>query len=382
MVYDASAQALHWRVLPIMSVLFVGKRFYTNRDALRECFGRIYQLPLHWAQSGISTQLWLVDYHTRELVREQNNALDVISLPALGSAMLKQWLMPVVSGKYQPLRPHTVVASGDCYIGLMAYWFAKRIRARFVFDVYDKYDEFEGYRRLPGFDPYSFLLNHAGARLFASQALMGQAGLNRAPNYLVPNGIDTQYFRSYDLRESRQECGLPTDAVFVGYFGSMEPDRGVDDLVSAINILRNSGMKIELLLGGVPSNGFDLSRQGIHYVGNVPFKKIPKLMACCNLLAVPYRRSAFMDAGASNKIAESIACARPLVATRTPNLMSNFPEQSSCLEGLLANPSDSADMARVIHEQLEKKIIVPMPRRIDWPSIATTLANQLDLASH
>ena len=40
-----------------MSVLFIGKRYYTNRDALAERYGRIYQLPWNWANAGVHTHL-------------------------------------------------------------------------------------------------------------------------------------------------------------------------------------------------------------------------------------------------------------------------------------------------------------------------------------
>ena len=30
-------------------ILFLGKRFFTNKDALLERFGRVYQLPSIWA---------------------------------------------------------------------------------------------------------------------------------------------------------------------------------------------------------------------------------------------------------------------------------------------------------------------------------------------
>lgn len=363
-----------------MSILFVGKRFYTNRDALRECFGRIYQLPKHWSHAGIDTDLWLVDYHTRDIVRERHDTLAVTSLPALSIATMREWLSLAFRQKKMP-PPGTIIASGDCYIGLMAYWLARRLRARFIFDVYDKYDEFAGYRRLPGLDPYPFLLKRADRRLFASHALMEQVGPNPERDVIVPNGIDTRRFRPMDMQESRHILGLPAEKIFIGYFGSMEPDRGVGDLVDAVGLLRQSGMDIELLLGGKPHVDFDLQRPGIRYVGNVPFAKMPLMLASCNLLALPYRRSPFMDAGSSNKIAETLACARPMVATRTPNFLSNFPDQAAQLSSVLANPSDPADMAKAIRAQLEKRIVASFPSEMDWSSITSSVACKLGLSS-
>lgn len=357
-----------------MSVLFIGKRFNTNRDALRERFGRIWQLPWQWAQAGIPTRLWLVDYHSREQVRERIDGLDVCSLPVLGPAMVRE----VLARAFARPAPRVIVASGDCYIGLLGYLLARRLKARFVFDVYDKYDEFGGYRTLAGFAPFPFLLQRAHSRLFASQGLMDQLG-QAGTDLLVPNGIDTRRFRARDLEQCRREAGLPPGTLLVGYFGGMEPDRGVDDLVEAIGLLRREGMEIELLLGGKPPAGFDTGRDGIRFMGNVPFARMPVMLGSCDLLAVPYRRSAFMDAGASNKIAESLACGRPLLATRTPNLTSNFPEQARALDDLLANPGDPADLARAIRDQLARRLLVRLPEGLDWPAIATATARHLDL---
>lgn len=357
-----------------MKVLFVGKRFYTNRDALRERYGRIHQLPWHWAHAGMQVTQWLIDYHSCETVRERDGALEVVSTPVRNVAVLGQLAKQFTQ---RPFHPDAVVASGDCYIGLLGFTLARRYKARFVFDVYDKYDEFGGYRRLPGFDPFRFLLKCAEHRLFASRALMDDLSPAIARDVLVPNGIDPVRFCPRDLRECRRQLQLPTDKLFVGYFGGMEPDRGVADLIDAIQLLREQGMQVELLLGGKSRAGIDVGRPGVRYLGDVPFDLMPIALASCDLLAVPYRRSAFMDAGSSNKIAEAIACQRPLVATRTPNLMANFPDQAVLLHSLLACPGDAADIARAIREQAVQRVLVDMPAGISWEDIATATARHL-----
>jgi glycosyltransferase involved in cell wall biosynthesis len=356
------------------SVLFIGKRFNTNRDALAERFGRIWQLPWHWAAAGIPIRLWLVDYHSREVVRSREGALEIRSLPALGGAALRELL---ASARARPA-PAVVVASGDCYIGLLGLALARWLGARFVFDVYDKYDEFGGYLALPGFAPFPFLLQRADVRLFASQGLLSELG-RPGTDWLVPNGVDVSRFHARDMAACRREAGLPGNRIFVGYFGGMEPDRGVDDLVAAVALLRREGLDLELLLGGKPPAGFDTSREGIRFLGNVPFAQMPVMLGCCDLLAVPYRRSTFMDAGASNKIAEAIACGRPLVATRTPNLLQNFPAQASVLAPVLATPGDAVDIARAIRAQLQQRLLVDPPRGMDWPAIAAGCASHLGL---
>ena len=358
------------------SVLFLGKRYYTNRDALAERYGRIFQLPLHWSNAGIPARLWLLDYHGGQAERSSFESLQIASTPLRHPAWLLEWLRR--SGLFRPSqRPEVVVASGDSYLGMLGLVLARACGARFVFDVYDKYDEFGGFRRPLGFDAFRYVLARADSRLFASRALADDLGITGGINLLVPNGIDAKRFRPLDQRVCRLALGLPEDVCFVGYFGSMEPDRGVADLAGAVQQLRERGAKLELLLGGKLSAEIDPNQPGVRYVGNVPFADVPAMLASCNALAVPYRRSAFMDAGASNKIAEALACARPLVATMTPNLTANFPEQVVTLGDRLAEPGNVQDIARVLALQLERPVLSPMPSDMTWSTIAETVARSL-----
>lgn len=361
-----------------MSILFVGKRFYTNRDALRERYGRIWQLPWHWMRTGITTRLWLVDYHTTQTVRGVPDMPNARSTPVRNLAAFGQW-MKELRGSGETV--DVVVASGDCYIGLAGYLVARRLHARFVFDVYDKYDEFGGYHTPPGFDLFRFLMQHSDARLFASRALMHDLAVTTEHDHLVPNGVDLERFTVRDKFASRREAGLPAEPKWVGYFGGMEPDRGVADLIGAVQLLRATGMDIELLLGGRQVQGLDVHQDGIRYLGNVPYERMPTVLASCDLLAVPYRRSAFMDAGASNKVVEAIACRRPLVATSTPNLAANFPIQAKQLGSLIARPGDPSDLARVIRLQFDQQVLVEMPAGMSWGEIAMKAASDLGLAA-
>lgn len=359
-----------------MSVLFIGKRFYTNRDALREQYGRIHQLPKHWAEAGIQTRLWLVDYHSRERVGRSHGLLEIESTPvktlAVAGRLFREWFQ-------REDKPDVVVASGDCYIGILGYRIARHLRARFVFDVYDKYDEFGGYRALPGFDPFSFLLRKADARLFASHALMQRLQSRSGVDLPVLNGIDVARFKPIDKQEARRALGLSAGATLVGYFGSLDLERGVTDLMAAVRQLRESGLEIELLLGGRLANDVDIAQPAVRYLGNLGFENVPTALACCDLLALPYRNSPYLDMASSCKIAEYIAVRRPIVATRTPNLVENFPLQAAQLEGLLATPGDAVDLARVIRRQLASPMLVDMPLGMDWASIAQSVTDGLSL---
>jgi glycosyltransferase involved in cell wall biosynthesis len=357
------------------NVLFIGKRFYTNRDTLLEEYGRIYQLPHAWASQDIPTELWLVDYHGKETLTRNDDSMAVSSTPIKGYAFIKK-LGKLMLGTSQYTH---VVASGDCYIGLLGYLIAKRLSATFVFDVYDKYDDFVGYRSPPGVDLFRFLLNRAHYRLFASIALLKQLEGDQKRSYLVPNGIDYTQFREMDIAICRQELQLTPDTPLIGYFGGMEPDRGIEDLIEAVRLLRSEGTPITLLLGGKSNGRIDFNVAGVEYLGDIPFQQMPSMLGACDLLAVPYRRSGVMDAGASNKIVEALACARPIVATRTPNLIANFQTTAKSLESRLAEPGDPHSIAKVIKDQLRDPILGVLPKGWSWPEIALNTAHQLEL---
>jgi glycosyltransferase involved in cell wall biosynthesis len=349
-----------------MKILFIGKRFYTNRDAYAERFGRIYQLPYFWSQVGEQVQLWLFDYHSGKSEKRLDDTLEIATCPVFE---FKTWKL-LIRQLLCPRQFDVVIASGDCYIGMVGWLMAQRNKAMFVFDIYDKYDDFDGYRRLPGFDPFSFLIKRARIRAFASQALLTIIGGRPDGDLLVPNGVDTKQFRSLDMAKSRANVGLPDHVIYAGYFGSMEPDRGVDDLIGAVRLLRSSGINIQALIAGKnpPSHYFD--DPAIHYLGNIPFDCMPEVVASADVLVVPYRRSAAMDQGASCKISEYIASGRPVVTTRTPNFLANLPQQALDLADAVCEPGNPQDLARALTVQLANPRYTNLPDGMDWKDIA------------
>lgn len=351
-----------------MNILFIGKRFNTNRDALLEKFGRNYQFPLHLAELH-NVALWLVDYHTKTTIQSIDGPLRITSTPVKSLAVFQHYLL----GKYKTVKPiDIVIASGDCYIGLMAQRVAKKLKAKFVFDVYDKYDEFGGYIKPLGFDLFDYLLKTADMRLFASQALLKSLGKPEA-DAILSNGIDANHFRPIDKAEARRKLQLPVDATYVGYFGSMEPDRGVQDLIDAVKMLREQGLDVKLLLGGKADLNLNLKQPGVRYLGNVPFEHVPYALAACDVLVIPHRRSAFLDAAAPNKIGEAMVMQRPIVATRSPNLVANFPEQTEKLEPYLAEPESPLSLAAALELQLLDLKLVIAPKDIYWNQIAVNV---------
>lgn len=354
-------------------ILFIGKRRYTNRDAFTERYGRIYQLPAHWAHCGSAVELILVDYLGAIPVESREGSLVARSLPARSRSF--------VAFAYRTLLRSTerwdlVVGSGDSLIGALALWAARRSGSKFAFDCYDRYDQFPGLPRFPFATLFNWVARQADVRTCASakvQEFLAPLG----PTILIPNAVDSGRFVPMERSGARVRTGLPDGCAIVGYFGSMEPDRGVDDLVHACDILRASQPDLILVLGGRGGDRFQ-ALPGVRYVGNIEYASVPQFIAACDVVAIPYRRSRFMDAGASNKIAEVLACDRPVAATKTPNLLENFPEAARMLGDSLAMCGDPNDLARVIQSQLQSPILVPLPPDFYWSSVASRALQEVE----
>jgi glycosyltransferase involved in cell wall biosynthesis len=358
-----------------MRVLFIGKRHYTNRDAFEERFGRIYQLPLHWSRGQTDVKLCLIDYYGTRTNFRRDGDLDAQTVPVRRPIKLWKFWKEIRAKK--EWKPDIVVASGDCYIGLLGHHIAKHHSAKFIFDIYDKYDEFGSYVSFLGFNPFSYLISRASQCWFASWNLLKELGNTSRGDCVIANGVDMQRFFDRNISEARARIGFHDKETLIGYFGSMEPDRGVADLIAATALLRKSGRILELVLAGRTHPDLDLSVPGVRYVGNLAFDEVPWALASMNVVVVPYRRSAFMDAGASNKIVEAIASRRPLAATATPNFTANFPKQALTLQDRLAEPGNPGSLAGVIAKQLDDPVLCDPPQEATWDAIAAKALNQL-----
>lgn len=356
-----------------MRILFLAKRRYTNQDALTGRFGRVYRFPMHWAAGGHEVELSLLDYRSLSPASACNDGFPVRSLPSADPRTLFRLRRDAAR-----LRPEVVVASGDGFVGLAGLHVARHAGARFVFDVYDDYASFGSHRAFLGWDALSYLRDRADLVLYASRSLAGHHGA-ASPWLLAPNGVDPDAFHPMPMADARARARMDgTGFQVVGYFGSMEPDRGVDDLVDAAGRLQATHPGLRLLLCGTCRTDSTSWPSWVDFRGVVPHADVPDYINACDVVALPYRRSRVMDMGASCKIAEYLLCERPLVATATPNFTANFPVQADALGDALCRPGDPADLARALAHQLAQPRVVPPPIDLTWQAIAASVADALE----
>jgi glycosyltransferase involved in cell wall biosynthesis len=166
--------------------------------------------------------------------------------------------------------------------------------------------------------------DEAFASFEAVAEMLDELGVDREVK-VIPNAVTPERFSPVDGPPPESIAPVTADAEFViGFVGTMEERHRVDVLVEAVASLPDS-MKTALVLVGdgpqraklealVENTGID---DRTVFTGLVDFEEVPRYISACDVL---YGISAFDKPSNPNKVYEYLACERPVITTRTPEL--------------------------------------------------------------
>jgi glycosyltransferase involved in cell wall biosynthesis len=351
-----------------VNIHLICKRYYTNKDLIRDRFGRLFHLPTQMSEQGACVSVNAIDYRNSQPTQLEHAGVTFTTVPATLRRL--PGLIPNLFRAARAARPQIVIASGDSHIGFVALQIARRIGARFVFDAYDFYPAFAG-NRIPGMKAmFGTAVKQSDLVLCASQSLCERLRPENRNVLLIENGVDTEQFKPGNMGEARAVLGIPAHHPVIGYFGSITSSRG-PLLIEACRILRQERPGLRLLLAG-RNDGIDIGERWITYLGERAQHDIPALINACDVVAIPYANDAFNSMAGACKIAEYLACEKPVVATRVSSHAAVFEDH----EAMLCEP-DADDMARALQSQLDDPCRHPLPERMRWEWIAETLLDRL-----
>ena len=351
-----------------MKIHVICKRHYTNKDLLTDRFGRLYHLPVQLAALGAQVSVSAMDY--RSSVPERLTVSDVRFRTEPASLLKLPSLLPRLRNAARSSHPDVMIASGDSHIGFLGLRLAKQMGVPFAFDVYDYYPAFSG-NRIPGMKTmFRSATINADLTLCVSEALRERLYPLTKQSLLIPNGVDPALFHAGDRLEARAKLGLDTSIPIIGFFGSMGPSKG-PILLDACRMLHRETPELRLLVAGrVKDVAIDFP--WVTYFGEVSQAAIPQLIAACDVVAVPLAHHPQNDVSGSCKIAEYLACGRPVVATR----VSNHEELFRDAPGSICEPNANS-MAEALRRQLDTPEIARLPKGMTWKAIAQTLHREL-----
>lgn len=216
------------------------------------------------------------------------------------------------------------------------------------------------------FDPAKFshvmyALQHASAVTTNASTLARKAkAFVEREIFLIPNGIDTELFKSMARNETLAEMlGLggktkEERSAVIGFAGELREKKGLRALLSGYAQAAKSRPASLLIVGevrdGEDKKFFDEfksanSQLPITVTGPVPHEDIPAYYALMDVLVHPSLRD-----GMPNAALEAMACGLPVIATPVGGILDALEDGEN---GVLVNVNDAAALAGKIVELLD-----------------------------
>jgi N-acetyl-alpha-D-glucosaminyl L-malate synthase BshA len=198
-----------------------------------------------------------------------------------------------------------------------------------------------------------FVLGNADALIALTehmkQKMIELFGRERCDIFVIPNGIDYEFFSSYLEKQSSVASEPKGNRKVVLYIGRLEPVKGVRYLVQAMGILRDRGLRnAKLLIVGDGSEKKYLEelvkKLGLEdyvvFAGKVPHEKIPEYMALADVFVLPS-----LSEGFPLVVVEAMAMGLPVIASRVRGLPWIIRNGQN---GFLVEPCNPRDIAEKI----------------------------------
>lgn len=166
----------------------------------------------------------------------------------------------------------------------------------------------------------------------------------------------------------REQLGLPQGPT-IGYVGRIHPDKGVEVLLEAMNLIDGVSNSQLLIVGGEDSPGYmesllyssKVDRKRVHWVGNVTDPS--QYYRAMDVLCLPTMREGF-----GNVIMEAAAHGVPAIASRVTGCVDAVVDG---VTGHLFPPEDPHSLARILESALT--------RANDWAALGAAAKSRAEV---
>ncbi len=232
-----------------MKLLVLTSRYTANRDIIEEDFGRQTRLFSALKKFKHDIDFFVADYRKFENRNVRLHGINIAIRPFsifCFFSFLKDLNSALKKKKYDFL-----IATSDPLWGIMGHIFAKRHKARFIYDLHDNYEVYATYN-MPFFKYIdNFVLKNADLVTTVSFTLKDKIkSIRKNKIFVVQNGVDAKLFRPMDKLNCRRALDLPKDAKIIAYAGSIQRLQGIDLLVNVFNELKKDIKGIKLAIAG------------------------------------------------------------------------------------------------------------------------------------
>jgi len=214
-------------------------------------------------------------------------------------------------------------------------------------------------------------------------------GIDKKKVRVIPNGANTDLFKPMNIAKAKRELKLDEIDNYVCFVGNLAPWQGVEYLIKSVPMILEKCPDIRFLIVGDGTMRGDLKALAEEisvankfiFTGTVPYEDVPKYINASDVCIAPFITARNMKIGLSPlKIYEYLACGKPIVSSRIPNL--GFIKQNNA--GILVEPENPEELANAIIKLLKdtklreemgnagREYVVKNHR---WKAIARKVAN-------
>lgn len=186
-------------------------------------------------------------------------------------------------------------------------------------------------------------------------AFLGERAPN-IPRLIVRAPVDTAKFRNRPDAAAafRQQRGL-SDAMIIGYFGSVLLVKGLAVLLRAASMLKQKNIPFKILITGNTAKNPDLLKlideldlqEQVILTGYLPHEQLIDIMSVPDILVEPKIEHGENIAGFPQKLAEYLSLGKPIVASAIGDLTEFLHHRENAL---LCQPGDPGSMAQALLE--------------------------------
>lgn len=152
----------------------------------------------------------------------------------------------------------------------------------------------------------------------------------------IPNGVNTDYFYSFDSSEIRKRYGISENDIVIGFSGSIERWYSINKLIDyTYKIKKNLNENVKLMVVG-PSlfTGYDeeLKQQvknlgmedSVIFTGGVRYEELPRYINAMDITTIPLETDHWINIAYPNKYFEYSACGKIIFSKPIPSLTEEF----------------------------------------------------------
>ena len=207
----------------------------------------------------------------------------------------------------------------------------------------------------------------------------------------VPPGVDLELFTPGNREDSRRLLGVDQDRPVIGFVGRVDPIKGIETLVAAVDGWpADQPEPLVLFVGGdhdergQPTGALaavvrDAASRGIahrfQFAGSQPQDRLPFFYRAADAVAVPSRYESF-----GLVAVEAMACGVPVVATRAGGLAFTVEDGETGYLVPVAEPAALAEALQLVTSSPELHTRMGQAareaaERFSWPAVAQSIVH-------